>query len=124
MSALGELKLTVGGPDGEAQLRSLQQWLASDDALRGRVRCADAPPQPGHMGSSLEVLTVVLGSGGIAGLVAPLCTWLTSRRPDVAVSIERADGRKVSVDVKRATDPQAVLREAQSLFDSLDGPGG
>ncbi|ARF58649.1 effector-associated constant component EACC1 [Streptomyces gilvosporeus] len=120
----GQLRLTVKGMDGEAHLRSLQQWLACDDELRGRVTWQYAPPAPGHMGGTLTALTVILGSGGIAGLIAPLCTWFTSRRPDVAVSLELGDGRKVSIDVKRATDQSAVLHEAQELFRSLDSRNG
>ncbi|MFI9045316.1 hypothetical protein [Streptomyces sp. NPDC053427] len=115
----GELTLAVAGSDGESHLRSLQDWLSSDDELRGRVAWRYAPPEAGHMGGTLQVLTVALGTGGIAALIAPLCTWFTGRRPDVAVTLELGDGRKVSVDVKRATDQQAVIREARELFTSL-----
>ncbi|MDI3421660.1 effector-associated constant component EACC1 [Streptomyces luteolus] len=126
MSAVGELRLSVDGPDGgdgSAELRSLQQWLSSDDALRGRVRGSFAPPRPGQMGASVDVLTILLGTGGVAGLVAPLCSWITSRRSDVTVSLESGDGRKVSLDIKRAADPEAVIRRAQELFDPADGQG-
>ncbi|WP_157878636.1 effector-associated constant component EACC1 [Streptomyces chattanoogensis] len=121
MPVVGEVKLTVDGPGGEAPLRSLQEWLASDDELRGRVGRQYAPPEPGRMGGTLEVLPVALGPGGIAAPIGPLSTWFTGRRPDVAVTLELGDRRKVCVDVKRATDRSAVIREAHDLFTALDG---
>ncbi|MFG3114173.1 hypothetical protein ACGF4C_07235 [Streptomyces sp. NPDC048197] len=116
---MGELTLTVHAPDTEACLRALHQWLSAEHGLRGRVRRRHTPPAPGHMGGSADALTVILGSGGIVGLVAPLCAWLTSRRSDVAVTLEADDGRRVTLDVKRATDERAVIREAQEVFRSL-----
>ncbi|MFI0710171.1 hypothetical protein ACH4SK_05865 [Streptomyces inhibens] len=114
----------MSGPESAAHLASLQGWLASDDALRGRVHQRRPPPAPGHMGSLVEVLTVVVGTGGIAGLITPLCTWLAGRRSDVTVTVELPDGRKVGVDVKRAGDPAAVIREANGLLNSPDGQDG
>ncbi|MFD8542553.1 hypothetical protein [Streptomyces sp. NPDC059649] len=116
---MGELTLTVEAPDAEADLRALHQWLSADDGLRGRVRRRHTPPPPGHMGAGADALTVILGSSGIAGLIAPLCAWLTGRRRDVAVTLEADDGRKVTLDVKRAADEQAVIRMAQEAFRSL-----
>lgn len=116
---MGELTLTVHTPDAEACLRALHQWLSADNGLRGRVRRRHTPPSPGHMGGSADALTIILGSGGIVGLIAPLCAWLTSRRSDIAVTLEADDGRKVTLDVKRAADERAVIREAQEVFRSL-----
>ncbi|MEU5014152.1 hypothetical protein AB0G35_28450 [Streptomyces sp. NPDC021749] len=116
---MGELTLTVEAPDVEADLRALHQWLSAGDGLRGRVHPRHTPPPPGHMGGSADALTVILGSGGIVGLIAPLCAWLTSRRSDVTVTLEADDGRRVTLDVTRATDERAVIREAQEVFRSL-----
>ncbi len=116
--------VAVDGDEAEALLRSLQEWLASDDRLRGRVDWLRGSPQPGHMGAMLDTLTVVLGTGGVAALITPLCTWLTSRRPDVSLTVELPNGRKVSVDVKRAHDERAVIREIQGLLDPADEHDG
>nr|WP_237550760.1 hypothetical protein [Streptomyces sp. SID8354] len=114
--------VTSEGVEAEARLQSLQEWLTSDDRLRGRVEWLRRPPQRGHMGAALDTLTVVLGTGGVAALITPLCTWLTSRRPDVSLTVELPNGRKVSVDVKRAHDERAVIREIAGLLTPPDGP--
>lgn len=70
------------------------------------------------MGGAVEVLTVALGSGGVgAVLVRSLCTWLVQRRADVTVTITVPGGHRVRVDVKRAGNPGAVIREVGVLLD-------
>ncbi|MFE6685782.1 hypothetical protein ACFVFQ_04810 [Streptomyces sp. NPDC057743] len=121
LGSVGERwSVAVEGAEAEAPLRSLQEWLAWDDRLRGRVDWLRRPPQPGHMGAVLDTLTVILGTGGVAALITPLCTWLTNRRPDVSLTVELPNGRMVSVDVKRAHDERAVIREIQGLLDPTD----
>lgn len=69
------------------------------------------------MGASVELLTVAVGSGGaVAVLIQSVCTWLTSRRTDVKVIVTAADGRRIEVDIRRAADPAAVLREVAEQF--------
>ncbi len=69
------------------------------------------------MGASVELLTVAVGSGGaVAVLIQSVCTWFTSRRTDVKVTINAADGRHIEVDIRRAADPAAVLREVAEQF--------
>jgi hypothetical protein len=101
-------------------LFAVAEWLLDVQALRGRVKPARPVPRPGEMGAAVEVLTVALGSGGVGvALVRSLCTWLTQRRTDVTVKLKAADGREVTVDVQRARDPDAVIREAAALITSL-----
>ncbi|MFD0622155.1 hypothetical protein ACFQ2K_06115 [Streptomyces sanglieri] len=120
MPAGAELKVAVddlGEPGAEPPLIALRDWLVSEDALRGRVRLHRQPPLPGHMGSTMELLTVALGSGGIlAVLIQSVCTWLTSRGTDIKITISAEDGRQIEVDVQRAADPQALLREIAEQF--------
>ncbi|WP_053164556.1 effector-associated constant component EACC1 [Streptomyces noursei] len=107
----------LGEPGIEAHLIALRDWLVSEDALRGRVRPQRQSPLPGHMGSAMELLTVSLGSGGIlAVLIQSVCTWLTSRGTNVKITISAEDGRRIEVDVQRAADPQALLREVAEQF--------
>jgi len=106
----------------EDQVGALFGWLAREDALRNGVRLRAEPPGPGTMGAVVDVLTVALGSGGAGvALVRSLCTWLTLRRVDVTITIETSDGRKVQVDVKRARDPDAVIREVAALTAHVPG---
>lgn len=102
-------------------LSALATWLGSEEALRGRIRAVRQAPGPGQMGALVDLLTVALSSGG-AGvvLVRSLCTWLTQNRADVTVLIKGADGREVLVDVRRASDASAVMRDVAALTGPLD----
>ncbi|MFD7529883.1 hypothetical protein ACFV8E_20190 [Streptomyces sp. NPDC059849] len=115
-----ELKVAVESPEESgagAHVIALRDWLVSEDALRGRVRPYRQPSLPGHMGSTVEVLTVALGSGGVlAVLIQSVCTWLTSRGTDIKITMSTEGGQRIEVDVKRATDPQALLREVAERF--------
>ncbi len=126
MPAGAEVRVAVEGsapPESEPYLIALRDWLASEDVLRGRVQIQRQPPLPGHMGSTMELLTVSLGSGGIlAVLIQSVCTWLSSRGTDVKITITAEDGRRIEVDVQRAADPQALLREISEQFPAPDSP--
>ena len=67
------LRLQVSaGPDVETEthLVALRDWLAAEEALRGRVELLARTPQPGQMGAALDVLAVALGSGGAGAVLA------------------------------------------------------
>ncbi|MCU1680898.1 MAG: hypothetical protein JWQ81_1637 [Amycolatopsis sp.] len=116
-----ELHLTVVGDDVERHLRMLREWLGSEDELRGRVELRNHPVAPGHMGGVLDVLAVTLGAGGAGAVLAQsVSTWLTQRRADVTVSMKAPDGREFSVDVKRAADPESVIREVRALITTVE----
>lgn len=117
MSDAVDLQVVVEGAEAETHALGLFNWLGSEDELRGRVRPQRRAPKPGEMGSAVELLTVAVGSGGaVAVLIQSVCTWLTSRGADVKVTVTTADGRRVEVDVRRAADPAAVLREVAEQF--------
>ncbi|MGV9679106.1 effector-associated constant component EACC1 [Nocardia sp. NPDC003482] len=101
-----------------AHLFALRDWLAAEDPLRGRVIPLTAAPKQGQMGGAVEILTVALGSSGAATVLArSLCTWLIHRRADVTITITASGGQRVHVDVKRASDPESVIREVGALID-------
>jgi hypothetical protein len=111
--AVDELRVEVPPED----LASLTSWLTDNETLRGRVRPQQPPPEPGHLGAVVDVLTVALGSGGVGvALVQSLCTWLRHRRPAVTITLHGADGRSLRIDLQRAQDPEAVIRAAGSLL--------
>ncbi|GGO26729.1 effector-associated constant component EACC1 [Microbispora bryophytorum] len=112
-----DLQVVVEGAEAALHAVELFNWLGSEDELRGRVRPQRRAPEPGEMGASVELLTVAVGSGGaVAVLIQSVCTWLTSRRTDVKVTVTAADGRRIEVDIRRAADPAAVLREVAEQF--------
>ncbi|MFG2358346.1 hypothetical protein [Streptomyces sp. NPDC048521] len=120
-SARCTLRLHVSaepGVEAEAHLVSLRDWLAAEEALRGRVELLAHTPQPGQMGAALDVLVVALGSGGAGAVLArSLSTWLVQRRADVTVRLSRGDGQEVTVEVRRTSDPQAVIGAVGQLLE-------
>jgi hypothetical protein len=102
-------------------LRSLADWLNSEEALRGRVQPVRRAPEPGKMGAAIELLSVALGSGGAgAVLVRSISAWIAQRRSEVSVSLKDTDGREFQFSSKSANqDPSEVFREASALFESL-----
>jgi Effector Associated Constant Component 1 len=99
------------------ELASLASWLTDNESLRGRVRPQQRPPEAGRLGAVVDVLTVALGSGGVGvALVQSLCTWLRTRRPEVTITLQGADGQSLRIDLQRAHDPEALIRAAGSLL--------
>ncbi|MYZ36197.1 MULTISPECIES: hypothetical protein [unclassified Streptomyces] len=122
----GTLRLSVSTPDDTPDdvdhLRSLYAWLTVEESLRGAVTSRGAVPEPGSMGAALDVLTVAIGSGGVAAVLArSVTTWLIQRRADVTVTVTAEDGTRVEVDVRRARDPEALIRQVAAL---AERPGG
>ncbi|MGW3999704.1 effector-associated constant component EACC1 [Amycolatopsis sp. NPDC004772] len=119
-----ELRLRITGEDSETRLRALHRWLGREDDLRGRVALRNRPVAPGEMGGVADVLTVALGSGGAAAVLVhaisrSVSTWLTQSRSDVTVTMTTTTGtetREITVDARRARDPEAVIREAKDAF--------
>ncbi|MFH9426516.1 hypothetical protein [Streptomyces sp. NPDC017529] len=84
---------SVTGLDGYLALIG---WLRGECRLRlqGRVHVVPAPPAENEFGAGLELLTVSLGSSGIATVLAgSLATWLRNRRTPTKIrtSVTRAD---------------------------------
>lgn len=110
---VNELRVQVPAED----VASLTSWLTDNETLRGHIRPEQRPPEPGHLGAVVDVLTVALGSGGVGvALVQSLCTWLRTRRPAVTITLQGADGRSLRIDFQRAQDPAALIRAAGSLL--------
>jgi membrane-associated two-gene conflict system component 1 (EACC1) len=108
-----DVTIRVVERDAEVGLRSLRDWLAAEDELRGRLTLSTANPRPGEMGTTLDLLTVAVGSGGAATVLAgAISTWLRTRRPDVTVEVtESAHERTVKVTGSRIEDAEALIRE-------------
>lgn len=123
-AARRELNLLVPGSESDEPLRALHEWLAHEDELRGRLDLRARPPAQGEMGGAVELLAVALGSGGVCAVLAQsVCTWLSQRQPDISVTVKAADGREVTIDVRRAEDPMTVVREVERLMASPGSDG-
>lgn len=104
--AVAQLRAS-GGNDFYSELVSLRAWLAHEDDLRNLITVARLPIQPGQMGTLADVLSVTLGSGGAAIVLASsLATWLKQRHADVSVEVQAPDGRSINVTaVVRSSGP-------------------
>jgi Effector Associated Constant Component 1 len=115
-----------GDADPAPALASLQDWLAGESRLRGRVSRERPAPKAGELGAFSDVLVAALGDGGaIAALAGALATWLLTRRSKVTIKVTGPDGRSVEVDV-RSRDVEALLRTVLPLAvlpEPRDGSG-
>lgn len=96
-------------------------WLRGERGLRGRVHVLPAPPARNELGAGLDLLTVSLGSGGIATVLAgSLATWLQNRRTPttIRISITRAD-RTLELETGDADKAEALIQ--RFLGEDTDG---
>jgi len=102
--------IRVSGENGQDDVASLQDWLAGDTRLRGRVTRERAAPEPGQMGAVSDILVAALGGGGVVtALAASLGAWLATRRSRVRLTVTGPDGRRVELDIT-SRDVEALLR--------------
>lgn len=93
----------------EADAAELLDWLTGERELRGRVRFDDAPSSPEHMSATSDVLTALIGSGGVAVLLNSITEWLKSRRANVRVEITSGD-RTISLSADGLKGDQDSVR--------------
>lgn len=109
------VRLRVAGDDPES-VRSLREWLHREHAVRahGDLRWARAR-SPEHMGVTVEVLSLVVGSGlAAAQLVLAVAQWRASRHPAPTVTITREldDGTTIQIE---SSDPEALEAAVREL---------
>ncbi|MGW7351488.1 effector-associated constant component EACC1 [Streptomyces sp. NPDC054784] len=111
-----KIEFKGSGPGGEADLRSLHQWLADDRALRGGARIVPVPgTERGRMGPSLEaVLAVVSTAVALAEFPLSVAAWRQARGagtpPSVTVNVVGGEPHQVAsvltaLGVPRQTSP-------------------
>ncbi|MER7724693.1 hypothetical protein [Streptomyces sp. NPDC096323] len=101
-------------------LIGLSGWLRGERRLQGRVQQVRSNPEPGQLGGAFEVLSVTLGSGGIATVLAgTVATWLQSRRsdPKLRITITRAD-RTLEIEASNADEAEELIKRF------MGGPSG
>jgi hypothetical protein len=107
------------------ELRSLAQWLRSEDELRGRVRLANRPVQVGDMGAALDAVVIAVSGGGAATIfVQSLFAWLSQRQKNMSVRLRlvRPDGQDAELDLTGIRDPEAVIDKVLKFFMSGEQP--
>lgn len=110
-------------PTRAADVESLWRWLDERPELYAR-----RVDQGSHLDISQELLVAVVttAAGAIAAIGFPavavaaaslpalaraLKIWLTTRRPEVAVTVTGPYGRQVLLDARRIENPERLLRE-------------
>lgn len=100
-----ETTVAVASSRAAEDLRQLQAWLLQEPELRGRVRLAERPPEPGHLGGAPELVSVLLGPGAAtSALASALITWLRHRTSDVDCTITKSDGSTFHLSAKRVQE--------------------
>ncbi|WP_330294199.1 effector-associated constant component EACC1 [Streptomyces sp. NBC_00503] len=110
------------GPDGGEQLRSLRDWLADSQELRGRVDAVERPPETGTLGPVLDALSVALGpAGAVSAFATGLIAWLRTRRGDVHIKVTLPDGSSLDLAAKRVSglDTPALQQQVDQIADLL-----
>ncbi|MFF1711112.1 hypothetical protein [Streptomyces sp. NPDC058268] len=103
-----EVQIRIDKDDAQKHLESLESWLRLDPSFRRKTKLHDVPSE-GDLGTSVELLTVAIGSGGVISVLATsLSTWIQQpRKSDIILKVARPNGETVEIDAKRAT-PQEV----------------
>lgn len=116
---LPELYVTVSGPDPESHSRHLWNWLAAEDALRGRLelRSRQAAPSGGADGWCAGRARRRIGLRRRRRGAGPVPDHLADRAARGCRGAPTKEGLRVRVDVHVAKDPQAVvIREVGELL--------
>jgi hypothetical protein len=127
-----DVTIEVVGSGTADEVRSLREWLVAEDALRGRIRLVASPPEPGALGSAVEILTVALGPSGVAtALASVVISWLRRRTGAVSVKVTRPDGTSFEYSAAQlgASEAMEVLQRTSELARGLstgegEVPGG
>ena len=105
-----DVHIQISGGDFD-DLASLTQWLGDERELRGRVRQIPAPISGTQLGGITDLLTVALGAGGSATVLAlSLSTWLQTRKTTAKLTV-KSGGRSVTLDIGTVHDMQPLLQQ-------------
>lgn len=86
-------RIRIDGDDAASEGEQLWGWLRHERGLTGRVERVPRAPGPTDLGGVLDMLTVALGSGGAAAVLAQsLSVWFKTRRPNVTVTVTTEAG--------------------------------
>lgn len=114
------VEIRVGGGDDAAEFPALYEWLRGERALAGMVNLVQRVPEGDELGGVFEMLTVALGSGGAAAVLAQaLTTWIRTRHAGVTITVTSATGRlTLDADGVNRDDVMPILQEILRRHDA------
>ncbi|MCG0291106.1 hypothetical protein [Streptomyces sp. PSAA01] len=121
-----KIRLAVHGPDSAVAFRSLYRWLRRDgEGLRAAgiaMGEPGAPPGPGEMGGTFEVVQFVFDTVfQSSALALAIASWRgTHSTARSAVTIE-GNGRRITLDSAQLLDAESVQR---AIRETLGEPHG
>jgi len=110
------VRVRVRVADGSAdESRSLETWLRDEPQVRAYGQPETAGDgAAGEMGTGMEVLTLLLGTGlSAAQLVLSIIMWRATRDEPVRVVIVR-DDREVAVETSDPDDAAAIATRLEA----------
>ncbi|MEE4595405.1 hypothetical protein V2J94_26565 [Streptomyces sp. DSM 41524] len=111
------MRIDVAVTGGEAELRSLHDWLRRDPGTRhgAQVTLVRAEPSPGQMGVLTDVLQLITDNAwSAASFALALSTWRQTRPHGRRITVRRGD---LTVDIDGGGDA-----ELRRLVDALERP--
>lgn len=114
-----DLQIRIGGGTADDYI-ALADYLSGSRDFRGRVQRVTGPPAEGKLDAGvIEMLTVMVGSGGLGvALTTSLNKWLENRRPDVTAEITVTQKRRTVTLHARNTNAQALKLLRDILHDA------
>jgi hypothetical protein len=122
------MTIIISIPHGDGswdELRSLREFLVSDDSLRVRVAVVQPPANEENLGGVIDALSVGLLPGGALTILAgATISWLRQRTTDLTIKITRGD-KAVELGSKRiksldATQIRALTESLTAMFDNQE----
>ncbi|NIY67689.1 effector-associated constant component EACC1 [Streptomyces malaysiensis] len=111
------MRIDVAVSGGEAELRSLRDWLSRDPGARrgAHVELVQAEPSPGQMGVVTDVLQLITDNAwSAASFALALSTWRQTRPHARRITVRRGD---LTVSLDGGGDD-----ELRRLLDVLEPP--
>lgn len=105
-----ELKLQLQGQDAtEETLFSLEDWIRQERIPELTVQAISSPPESGHMGEPLTILSVVLASAAVVELVKSIHIWITATRPKVKVKLQIDEFKTIEIEADNLPENQLLI---------------
>ncbi|WP_344893169.1 effector-associated constant component EACC1 [Actinomadura meridiana] len=109
---MNTVQIKIDGGDEVGGLVALHDWLRGEAELAGFVKLGRRAAGAEELGGVLDVVTVAVGSGGVAAVLAQsLPTWIRSRRPAVKVTITSPNGRTLELEAAEAADAERLIMD-------------
>lgn len=110
-----QVTLRIHDDSVEDEARSLHDWFQADRALRRSSRIemlSSKKPVAGAQGTVLDLVSLVFSSGfSAASLGISVASWRATRPQQPTVTLERPDGRTVTISGTSASETQHMVEQ-------------